>query len=115
MKIKGFTIVELLVVISIIVLMTAISVAAMVSTKNRRNIDAVAEKVKNRIIQARTDSLAPQNVEIGYVAVYLKRADGSNPATLDVYEEESQNQRSFLIYHDEFDKNITFDKNKYNI
>jgi len=56
---KAFTLMELLIVISIIAIMTSMSIMAMVGIENQRNVDVVAEQVKNRIYEAHSYAMAP--------------------------------------------------------
>lgn len=58
-KSKAFTLIELLVVMGIMVLLTGISAAAIVSIKKERKVEVVAEEVKNYLIQARSYAIAP--------------------------------------------------------
>src|SRR3990167_1117957 len=61
---RGFTLAELLVVIAIMVLLTGISTTAIVFIRKERKIEAVAEEVKNYLIQARSYAIAPSQAGV---------------------------------------------------
>ena len=61
---KGFTLIELLVVIAIVGLLTATSAVAIVSAKNKRTTKAVAEQVKNVIMEAHAYAISPKTKDI---------------------------------------------------
>lgn len=101
----GFTLIELLLVIAIIGVITALSIAAMVAVRNQRRIDVVAEQIKNRIYQARSDAIAP--TQAGVKDVSLKIEGNSQSKKLTITEESSP---PVTIATDDWtaNKNITF-------
>lgn len=111
MKRNAFTLIELLVVIFIIVLMTAISAAAIVSIRNERKVEAAALEVKNLIYQARSESIAPSREGVKEVKIEIKKDAPAPEWKLEVTE---QPNSPGPIFTAKFASNIEF-QNTYNL
>ena len=60
---KSFTLIELLIVIGIIMIFTALSLSIMVSIRKQRQVKVVAEQIKSRIMEAHSYAVAPRDLD----------------------------------------------------
>lgn len=75
---RGFTLIELVVAIGIMVLMTGISIPFFRNFANKNDLDRAALEVKSAILEARSLSLAPRNVPSSFSAYQFRiYADGT--------------------------------------
>ena len=61
-KKKGFTLIELIVVITIIGILTTISAVVIMNMRAQRNVKAAAEQVRNLILEAHSYAISPKNI-----------------------------------------------------
>jgi len=78
-KIKGFTIIELLIVVAIMVIMSALVLPRLLSSNVRREFDSTVETIFYSLNQARERAIAWENGTTW--GVFLKRAGASPCAT----------------------------------
>lgn len=82
---KSFTLIELLIVIGIMAIFTALTLSIMVSIRNQRQVKIVAEQVKSRIMEAHSLSVTPSEaVPVGATAIRLQLKSTVSPRTLDI-------------------------------
>jgi len=78
----GFTLMELLIVIAIMVILGTVSVVTLSNVKQSRQVKVVADEIKDKLIEARSYAVAPSNGSIESVQyvqfVFTKRVGNSN-------------------------------------
>lgn len=104
--VSGFTLIELVVVIGIIAMLTAVSIVAIVGARSQRRADVAAEEVKNYIYVARADALAPAENAGGVSNIVLNINKGSNILTIN---EKGQSLDQEIV-NNRFPSNIGFAK-----
>lgn len=69
---KSFTLIELMVVIGLVVLLTAASVAGISASRNRRQVKTTAEKVKSFLMEARSRAMNPDDTSFGVTGIGVR-------------------------------------------
>jgi len=112
---KSFTLIELLIVIGIMAIFTALTLSIMVSIRQQRQVKVVAEQVKSRIMEAHSFAVNPPTEyydkttipDNQFKGVEVKIDNGSSPS-LTVYALNGINQENALTATDPFPSNISF-------
>jgi prepilin-type N-terminal cleavage/methylation domain-containing protein len=107
---KGFTLVELLVSISIMAIICGISIAAFVSVRNNKSVETVANEVGDTLNQAHLTAMSPPDTvsDLKYIEVYYDKASPTELKMQDVLEGGSTSNDK-VIYTFNSNVNVTPD------
>ncbi|MDO8513801.1 MAG: prepilin-type N-terminal cleavage/methylation domain-containing protein [bacterium] len=76
---KGYTLIELIVVIGVIVILTALAMPQVNGIQERSSLTTAAETIRQAVIEARTDAIAPRGGNVGrsnFTAFEIKFING---------------------------------------
>lgn len=113
---SSFTLIELLIVIGIMLIFTALSLSIIVSLRQQRQVKSVAEQVKTRIMEAHSYAVSPRkDAATGLTSIQFQIINTTIPDTLQIKEIKPTGSISVLNPPDTLPKNIIFDPSSFTI
>lgn len=69
---RGFTLIEILIAIGIIVILTSLTIYGLTSARSRRSVKTTAEKLKTFLVEARGSATTPSATSFGLACMRVK-------------------------------------------
>lgn len=91
---NGFTLIEIMLVIAIVIILVAGSIAGMTASRDRRNVKTTADRLKYFLEEARAKAVTPDDTSFGVVKIMIKvfpESYAANPNQIRAYTETASN------------------------